>query len=118
MSTLRAKESFTAYVDGQAIPVSAGELVDSSNVVVANRESLFDKVEDYVLDPGRKRTQVSRDDKPRPSEVLMERATADPGERRSVSPKPSQDKDDKPAVSRTPAKVNAPASKEKKDGEV
>lgn len=116
MSTLRAKESFTGYVNGQAIPVSAGELFDSGHAVVGGREKLFEKVEDYVLDPGRRRTSVSKDDKPKPSEVLMERATAEPGERRSVSPKPSQD-DDKPAPRRTPAKAT-PSSGEKKDGEV
>jgi len=116
MTTLRAKGPFTAFVNGQALPVPAGELLDSSHPVVQGREELFEKVEDFVNNVGRK-TSVSRDDKPRRSEVLMERATSEPGEKRSVSPKPSQD-EDRPAPRRTPAKAEASTAKDKKDGEV
>ena len=116
MTTLRAKGPFTAYVNGQALNVPAGELLDSSHPIVQGREGLFEKVEDFVNSVGRK-TSVSRGDKPRPSEVLMERATAEPGEKRSVAPKPSQD-EDKPAVRRTPAKAPVSSSTDKKDGEV
>lgn len=129
MSTLRAKQSFTAWVRGvdgsvQALPVAEGELMDAGHPVVRGREHLFSKVEDYVLDPGRKRTSRSRDDKPAPSEVLMERATKEPGERRNL-PTPKPDKvEPKPAekpVEKPVSKVQTrPGSlpKGKQDGEV
>lgn len=126
MSTLRAKESFTAYVGngsaGQALHIAAGELYDSGHVVVAGREKLFESVEDHVADPGRKKTSVSRGDEKKPSHVLMERASAEPGERRSVDTKTGVQ--DKPkaapaAARRSPVKVDdSDLPKGKKDGEV
>lgn len=123
MSTLRAKESFTAFLGGQALTVAAGELLSSEHPVVGGRERLFEVVEDYVANPGRRKTSVSRDDEKR-SDVLMERATSEPGERRSVDTKTGVQEKEKPksapaAARRSPVKVDeSDLPKGKKDGEV
>lgn len=125
MSTLRAKESFTAYVGkgdrAQALNVSAGDLLDSGHIAVKGREKLFESVEDYVADPGRK-TSVSRGDENKKSHVLMERATSEPGEKRSVDTKTGVDKPaEKSAATarRSPVKIDdSDLPKGKKDGEV
>jgi hypothetical protein len=132
MSTLRAKESFTAYVrfgkdkdaPVQAVAVAAGELLDSSHPTVKGREHLFVPVEEYVANPGRK-TWVSKADKPSPSEVLMERATADPDEKRTVRPTratvadkaadKAEEKDEKPSPTRG---LRTGDRRPKQDGEV
>ncbi len=116
MTTLRAHESFNAYVNGQAIAVRAGDLLDSSHIVVSGREKLFSSVEDYVEDPGRKnRRQLAKDGDRGRSDVLIERATADPGERREL-PKPKPEAD-KPKVDEKP-KTATRTAKGKQDGEV
>lgn len=132
MSTLRAKTSFTAYVgegsDAQSLSVAAGELIASDNVVVKGREAFFEKVEDVVLDVGRK-TRVKRGEDQGRSEVLMERASADPGERRSVGRpkaddksevKPDESKDEKKGepTTRTTRTTSTTGAKGKQDGEV
>jgi hypothetical protein len=127
MSTLRAKESFTAFVGKgdsvQALNVAAGELLDSGHAVVKGREKLFESVEDYVVDPGRKQTSVTRG-KEKPSHVLMERATSEPGERRSADVKSGLAKDDdkdadaKRVAERRSAAAKSTPAKGKQDGEV
>lgn len=129
MSTLRAKDSFTAFVGGQAINVRAGDLLDSGHVTVKGREKLFESVEDYVENPGRK-TSVTRGQES-PSHVLMERTSAEPGERRSVDTKTGvkaekndekvdeKKVEDKSSARRSPVKMDTSAGpKGKQDGEV
>lgn len=116
MSTLRANQSFTAYdrKTGDMRPVPVGTLVDSSDDVVKGRESLFDKTEDFVEKYGRPDRSVTYS-------RSVERASAEPGERRNVSrPLPPEEKssDDKGPVRRTPTKADTTGPKGKQDGEV
>lgn len=67
MAILRCTESFTADVDGVPRVVGSGDLLDSSDPVVAGRESLFEPLESFMdRRPG------------------VEQATAAPGEVRTV----------------------------------
>lgn len=117
MTTLRANQSFTAYnrKTGDMRPVPAGTLVDSSDDVVKGRESLFDKVEDFVEKYGRKDRSVVYN-------KTVERASAEPGERRSVGrplpPENEKSSDDKGPARRTPTKADTTGPKGKQDGEV
>lgn len=116
MTTLRANESFTAYdrKNGEMRSIAVGALVDSNDSVVKGRESLFTKVDEYVEKYGR------RDRK------TVERASAEPGEKRSigaprVEEKPADKKDekadDKPAA-RSLRTTSTTGAKGKQDGEV
>lgn len=72
MSIMRCKTSFMTNVNGSRRMIRQGDLFSSDDPVVKGREALFDAVEDVVA----KRTPKS--------ESVVERATAEPGERRSV----------------------------------
>lgn len=73
MATLRAREPFS-YNDINGVPrnVSAGDLFDSADRNVKGRELLFEAVEVDI-------------DRRRKAAAGVEDATAEPGERRSVS---------------------------------
>ena len=103
MSTLRCKEAFVAWVDGEPRTIPAGFLVDSKDAVVKGRESLFDQVDQFVERWGR----PDRVEMP-----VVERATAAPGEKREVAPKPSPE----PVEKKTPVVSRSPRGKQ--DGEV
>lgn len=64
----RCKEPFRTTVNGAKRVVPAGELVEDTDPVFKGREHLFESVDTYVT---RRDTRV-------------ERATAEPGEKRSV----------------------------------
>lgn len=78
MTTLRAKEPFS-FNDINGVPrnVSSGELFDSADRNVKGREHLFEAVE-VDIDRRRKAT------------AGVEDATAEPGEKRSVSTAPKK----------------------------
>jgi hypothetical protein len=109
MTTLRCKQSFTAFTPTGPLSVAAGALLDSTHDLVKGREALFTPVEDFVEHVGRTNKDGHHDG------VLMERATAEPGERRSVRPK--IDPEEKPVETKQPAKPPV-ARKGKQDGEV
>ncbi|OLZ72568.1 hypothetical protein AVW11_04025 [Streptomyces amritsarensis] len=69
MTIKRSKASFAVSVNGVPRVVPAGQLVDASDPVIKGRETLFEDAEAYVYD----RTPQ------------VERATAEPGERRSLT---------------------------------
>jgi hypothetical protein len=71
MSVMRCKNTFFAVVDGRERRVRAGELLGSDDPVVKRFSSSFEPVEEYVA-------------KHRAAEPVVERATAEPGEKRSV----------------------------------
>lgn len=79
MSLIRCREPFSADVDGVPRTVAAGALVDESDPIVKGREALFETVDDYA----------ARTNRVRP----VEAATAEPGEKRSVEPKPERKAD-------------------------
>lgn len=111
MTTLRCRESFTAWVNGEPRVVPAGRLVDSKDEVVKGREALFDKADDFVEKWGRS----DRVEMPKP-ESRVESATAAPGERRSVGRprvESKPDPEEKPEVKPAGARATG-----KKDGEV
>lgn len=104
------------YGNGYQRMFCAGDLIDADDEAVKGRENFFQPVEDFVQEK-RDRPQIGLRGR------VIERATAEPGEKRSVSPKPSQDEkpsqdDEKPAGRRTPAKAPVSSSTDKKDGEV
>lgn len=66
MGVYRATTSFAAFTDGTPRVVTAGELVDDSDPVFKGRAANFEAVEDAV------------------AQQKVERATAAPGEKRSV----------------------------------
>jgi hypothetical protein len=70
MAILRVRESFFCNRDGLPRVYSAGELVDSGDVVVKGREHLFEAVEATAE---------------RTTPPAVEQATAAPGEKRHVS---------------------------------
>lgn len=109
MTTLRAKGGFTAYLpNGQQIQVADGRLLDSNHPVVKGRENLFEDVTDRVDSLGREKRF---DDTSPKTEVLMERATADPDQPRPT-PKPKVEPEKPKTATRTPV------AKGKQDGEV
>jgi hypothetical protein len=112
MTTLRCKEAFMAWVNGEPRTIPAGFLVDSRDSVVKGREALFDKVEEYVEKWGR----PDRVEMPK-TESRVEEATAAPGERRSLGrPRVEAKPDDKPESK--PESKPSPRAAAKKDGEV
>lgn len=120
MSTYRCREAFTAYGKGGDLGdirvIAAGTLVADGDPVLKGRESLFEKVEDHVEKYGR-RDRVTKDSEKERDSKVVERATADPGERRSVG-RPKVDVEDEKSPRRSPVKAETSASKDKKDGEV
>ncbi len=77
MAILRVRESFLANWNGNPRVFTAGELVDSDDDITKGRGHLFEAVEVAAA---------------RVSSPKVERATAAPGEKRSVSPKPAAKK--------------------------
>ncbi|WP_236241158.1 hypothetical protein [Streptomyces sp. CC228A] len=73
MAIKRCKASFAVMVNGAPRVIPAGQLVDESDPVVKGREANFEDVETYVTDKAARRAP------------LVERATAEPGERRSLA---------------------------------
>ena len=71
MATLRCKEPFSADLNGVPRTIPAGALLDSDDPIVKGRERLFEPVDAYMV----RRSQSAQ----------VEQATAEPGERRSVS---------------------------------
>jgi hypothetical protein len=121
MTALRVKRSFSwgGKSTGVARTYREGQPVDSNDPAVAANPTAFEEFDEYI-----KRVSAARPGFGRP----VERATAEPGERRSVTPKPSQDDDepvkpvekpvDSPAARRTPVKPVVSSVKGKQDGEV
>lgn len=76
MATLRCKEPFSCDVDGVPRTVPAGTLLDSDDPIVKGREKLFEPVDAFME---RRAPRV-------------EQATAEPGEKRSLSRRKPADK--------------------------
>lgn len=74
MSIKRATQAFTAYVGGVPRVVHVGDLVKEDDPVLKGRGHLFENVEDHVR---------------RPRSGPVEAATAEPGEKRNVTPPPA-----------------------------
>lgn len=75
MATLRCKEPFSCDINGVPRTIAAGALVDSADPIVVGREALFESVDAFVSRQAR-----------------VEEATAEPGEKRSLTRrKPSRD---------------------------
>lgn len=72
MAVLRVREAFCAYYKGVEEVFAPGRLVDSGDRIVKGREHFFETVE----------VAASR------QSGVVESATAEPGERRSVEPAP------------------------------
>ncbi|MEU0393815.1 hypothetical protein ABZ208_13730 [Streptomyces sp. NPDC006208] len=79
MAIKRCKASFAVVMNGAPRVITAGQLVDSDDPVIKGREASFEDVETYMSDRA----------------ARVEQATAEPGEKRSVSP---------PAAKKTAAK--------------
>lgn len=94
MAIKRCKAAFAVSVNGVPRMVTVGQLVDASDPVIKGREALFEDVETHVSEKAAR---------PAPQ---VERATAEPGEKRSVTPPR------KTAAKKTAAK---PPSVEKND---
>lgn len=71
----RCREAFAASVDGTPRMYTVGMLVDGSDPVIKGREALFEDVETHVSDKAARQAPQ------------VERATAEPGERRSLPPR-------------------------------
>ncbi|MCX5584278.1 hypothetical protein [Streptomyces erythrochromogenes] len=69
MPIKRCKASFSVSVNGVPRVITAGTLLDASDPVIKGRETLFEDVDTYMSERA-----------PQP----VERATAEPGERRSL----------------------------------
>lgn len=126
MKILRVRDSFMYYGGGDPRMFAAGDLIDASDPVVKGREALFQDVEDFVQQKT-DRPQIGLRGR------VIERASAEPGEKRAFSPKPDtkpddksdtkvDDKkdekaDDKPAA-RSSRTTSATGAKGKQDGEV
>lgn len=122
MKILRVRDSFMYYGDGFQRSFVAGDLIDASDPAVKGREELFQPVEDFVMERS-SRPQIGIRGR------VVERASAEPGEKRDVSPKPDTKVDEKvddkkdekadekpaPRSSRTSSTTGA---KGKQDGEV
>lgn len=88
MAIKRCKSSFAVQIGGAPRVVPAGALLDESDPVIKGREAYFEDVETYVSDRAPK----------------VEQATAEPGERRSVT---------RPARKRAAAKKPGPPTGQK-----
>jgi len=85
VSLLRAREAFTAMVDGVPASVSAGEVIDASDPVAKGRAGLFEEV--TASEASRGRVKVTNPPSPAPrTRTRTEQATAAPGELRDVHP--------------------------------
>lgn len=74
---LRCKKSFMANVDGVRRTITVGMLVDAADPVCKGRERLFEPVADAAARLGKDR-KVDR------AASIVESATAEPGERRTL----------------------------------
>jgi hypothetical protein len=92
MAIMRVREPFAiADVDGAHRLFSAGDLVDTSDSAYIGREHLF---EELTVAVERKGTALTSADHP---STVVERATAEPGEKRDVRPwEPAPDPEPKP----------------------
>lgn len=77
MAIKRCKAAFSAYVGGQIRMVNAGELLEESDPVIRGRDHLFEDVGTYVE---QRRADAQATQLP----PTVERATAEPGEKRAV----------------------------------
>lgn len=73
MTIKRCTSAFAASVDGAPRMYTVGQLVDAADPVIKGREALFEDVETHMA--GKAARQAPR----------VEQATAEPGEKRSVS---------------------------------
>lgn len=90
MPQLRVKEPFGTFgPEGRLF--SAGDLVDDKDPVVKNRAHLFEPAEEAVARKGR-------------TSAPVEKATAEPGEKRSVGPAPEEKAPAKKAAKKASAK--------------
>lgn len=69
MKVLRCKRTFIARLDGQQVVVRTGDLVADNDPIVKRREEFFESAEDHVA---------------KRAEGVVERATAEPGKKRSI----------------------------------
>jgi hypothetical protein len=98
MPIKRCTSAFAASVDGVPRMYTVGQLVDASDPVIKGREGLFEDVETHMADKAARQA-------PR-----VEQATAEPGERRSVTPRQQ-------AKKAAPSKPEAkPGAKDNKEG--
>lgn len=107
MAIKRVRESFSWW-DSNNAPhdMPAGTIVDSERTeAYKGREHLFEDVDVYVDRMGEKSAGYAA---PKP-----EQATADPGEKRSVTPKPSPDETRTVPVSRFQPPTTAKKEEEK-----
>lgn len=75
MAIKRCTSAFAASVDGVPRMYTVGQLVDASDPVIRGREALFEDVETHMADKAARQAPK------------VEQATAEPGERRSVTPR-------------------------------
>ena len=80
MPIKRCVAAFAASVDGVPRMYTVGMLVDASDPVIKGREGLFEDVDTHMADKAARQA-------PR-----VEQATAEPGEKRSVAPRPAAKK--------------------------
>lgn len=116
MSLVRAKRGFVIFDrtrSGMPRRIKQGSILESSDPAVVGSPAQFESVDDMIVQA--------------PS---VERATAEPGERRAVTPKPEPDaksdegektaakKDEKGPAVRTTRTTSTTGAKGKQDGEV
>lgn len=92
MAIKRCKHPFVAYLNGRPRVLHVGDLVDEDDPVMRGRTHMFEDVEATV---------------PHRAEPAVEQATAEPGERRSVTRPPAK-------KTAAPAKKTAAAAGAKK----
>ncbi|NUL09073.1 hypothetical protein [Streptomyces lunaelactis] len=80
MAIKRCKAPFAVSVAGTPRIFTAGQLVDAADPAIKGREHLFEDVETFMSD------QAAR------QAPKVEQATAGPGEKRSVAPRPAAKK--------------------------
>lgn len=80
MAIKRCVAAFAASVDGAPRMYTVGLLVDASDPIIKDREHLFEDVETHVAEKAARQSPK------------VEQATAEPGEKRSVSPPPAAKK--------------------------
>lgn len=82
MAIVRARTSFSYWVNGNPRVVTAGTLVDTEKFVgYKGRESLFEDVETFVDEQEKKKVAT-----PKTRTSTVESATKAPGEKRNVTP--------------------------------
>lgn len=93
MSIMRCKSTFFAVLKGQERRVRTGELLSSDDPVVKQHAPYFESVEEHLAN------------KAAMAEPVVERATAEPGEKRALGrPRKARPEDD------TAARVSMPVA--------